>query len=48
MVGEIAMKWTRVLRTGAMEVRFNGVDTSTIMFTMENGKNKIEVSSLYL
>ncbi|OAY49145.1 uncharacterized protein LOC110615331 [Manihot esculenta] len=48
MVGEIAMKWTKVLRTGAMEVRFNGVDTSTIMFTMENGKNKIELKEFIL
>ncbi|PQQ17307.1 hypothetical protein Pyn_08775 [Prunus yedoensis var. nudiflora] len=25
MVAEIAMKWTKVLRTGALEVRFMGV-----------------------
>lgn len=43
MVAEIAMKWTKVLRTGAVEVKFMGVDLSTIMFTMEKGQDATEV-----
>jgi hypothetical protein len=43
MVAETAMKWTKVLRTGAVEVKFMGVDLSTIMFTMERGQDTVEV-----
>lgn len=43
MVAEIAMKWTKVLRTGAVGARFMGVDRSTIMFTMERGQDTAEV-----
>ncbi len=43
MVAETAMKWTKVLRTGAVEVKFMGVDLSTIMFTMERGQDTAEV-----
>nr|POE45251.1 hypothetical protein CFP56_43013 [Quercus suber] len=47
MVAEIAMKWTKVLRTGAIRARFMGVDRSTIMFTMERGQDTAkEVVSL--
>ncbi|MED6168077.1 hypothetical protein PIB30_008735 [Stylosanthes scabra] len=38
MVAEIAMKWSQVMRTGAIGIRFMGVDTSTIMFNMESIK----------
>ncbi|KAF2282605.1 hypothetical protein P3X46_003687 [Hevea brasiliensis] len=48
MVAEIAMKWTKVLRTGAIEVKFMGVDTSTIMLTMEKGQNMIELKEFIL
>ncbi|CAA2935030.1 uncharacterized protein LOC111390040 [Olea europaea subsp. europaea] len=44
IVSEIAMKWTNVARTGAIEAKFMGVDLSTIMFTMEKGLDAIEVS----
>lgn len=43
MVAEIAMKWTQVLRAGAVGVRFMGVDLSTIMFNMESIKDLEEV-----
>nr|XP_009761529.1 PREDICTED: uncharacterized protein LOC104213692 [Nicotiana sylvestris]XP_016475859.1 PREDICTED: uncharacterized protein LOC107797475 [Nicotiana tabacum] len=42
-VSEIAMKWTKLARTGAIEAKFMGVDVSTIMFTMEKGQDTIEV-----
>lgn len=42
-VSEIAMKWTKVARTGATEARFNGVDVSTVMFTMPKGRDVLEV-----
>ncbi|KAL5981437.1 hypothetical protein ACLOJK_015498 [Asimina triloba] len=45
VVAETAMKWTRVLRTGAAAVRFMGVDTNTIMFNMEEGQDVEEHAS---
>ena len=48
MVAEIAMKWTKVLRTGAIEANFMGVDISTVMFTMEKGQDITEVSFSHL
>ena len=48
MVSEIAMKWSKVARTGGIEANFMGVDVSTIMFTMEKGQDAIEVSFLPL
>ncbi|CAL9007317.1 unnamed protein product [Prunus brigantina] len=38
------MKWTKVLRTGALGVRFMGVDLNTIMFNMEQGQDMIEIT----
>lgn len=43
MVAELAMKWTHVLRTGAVGVRFTGVDLNTIMFNMDSIKDLEEV-----
>lgn len=43
MVAEFAMKWTHVLRTGAVGVRFMGVDLNTIMFNLESIKDLEEV-----
>ena len=43
MVVDIAMKWTKVLRTGGLGVRFMAVDRSTVMFNMQNGKEVTEV-----
>ena len=40
---DIAMKWTKVLRTGGLGVRFMAVDRSTVMFNMQNGKEVTEV-----
>ncbi|KAF5744380.1 hypothetical protein HS088_TW08G00984 [Tripterygium wilfordii] len=48
MVAEIAMKWSKVMRTGAVEVKFTGVDLSTIMFTMERGQDMMELKEFIL
>ncbi|KAL2892191.1 Adenine phosphoribosyltransferase [Bienertia sinuspersici] len=42
-VSEIAMKWSKVSKTGGLEVKFMGVDLSTIMFTMEAGQDMEEL-----
>ncbi|KEH23369.1 hypothetical protein MtrunA17_Chr7g0247921 [Medicago truncatula] len=42
-VAELAMKWTHVLRTGAVGVRFTGVDLNTIMFNMDSIKDLEEL-----
>ncbi|KDP28609.1 hypothetical protein JCGZ_14380 [Jatropha curcas] len=42
-VAEIAMKWTKVLRTGAIGVKFTGVDSSTIMFNLEKARHTKEL-----
>ena len=46
MVAETAMKWTKVLRTGAIEAKFMGLDLTTIMFNMDRGQNIAEVCFL--
>lgn len=48
MVGEIAMKWTKVVRTGSIEAKFIGIDLSTIMFTMEKGQDTTELKDFVL
>ncbi|XP_061998028.1 uncharacterized protein LOC133715525 [Rosa rugosa] len=48
MVAEIAMKWSKVLRTGSIGVRFMGVDMSTIMVTMERGQDMTELKEFVL
>ncbi|KAF8379542.1 hypothetical protein HHK36_028981 [Tetracentron sinense] len=48
MVAEIAMKWTKVLRTGSVEAKFMGVDLNTIMFTMEKGQDTSELKNFVL
>lgn len=47
MVSEIAMKWTKLARTGAIDAKFMGVDVSTIMFTMERGQDTLEVNGYF-
>uniref|UniRef100_A0A2P2NTC6 Uncharacterized protein n=1 Tax=Rhizophora mucronata TaxID=61149 RepID=A0A2P2NTC6_RHIMU len=42
------MKWTKVLRTGGIEVKFMAVDLSTIMFTMEQGRDMMELKEFIL
>ncbi|CAN7008035.1 unnamed protein product, partial [Brassica oleracea var. botrytis] len=48
MVVDIAMKWTKVLRTGGLGVRFMAVDRSTVMFNMQNGKEVTELKEFVL
>ncbi|CAL5192696.1 unnamed protein product [Lathyrus oleraceus] len=48
MVAELAMKWTRVLRTGAIGIRFTGVDLNTIMFNMDSIKDLEELKEFVL
>uniref|UniRef100_A0A1J3IGW9 LDLR chaperone MESD n=1 Tax=Noccaea caerulescens TaxID=107243 RepID=A0A1J3IGW9_NOCCA len=48
MVVDIAMKWTKVLRTGGIGVRFMAVDRSTVMFNMQNGKEVTELREFVL
>lgn len=48
MVAEIAMKWTKILRTGAIETKFMGVDSSTVMFTMEKRRDAEELKEFLL
>ncbi|XP_060204965.1 uncharacterized protein LOC132632862 [Lycium barbarum] len=47
-VSEIAMRWSKIARTGAIEAKFMGVDVSTIMFTMEKGQDSIELKEFLL
>lgn len=47
-VTEIAMRWTKLARTGAIEAKFMSVDVSTIMFTMEKGQDSIELKEFLL
>ncbi|KAE7999481.1 hypothetical protein FH972_003905 [Carpinus fangiana] len=48
MVAETAMKWTKVLRTGAIEAKFMGVDLNTVMFSMERGQDTSELKDFVL
>lgn len=48
MITEIAMKQSKIARTGAIEVKFMGADVSTIMFTLEKVQDTLEVRSKYL
>lgn len=38
-------QWSKIARTGAIDVKFMGVDVSTIMFTLEKGQDTLEVRS---
>ncbi|XP_075519161.1 uncharacterized protein LOC142553054 [Primulina tabacum] len=48
MVSDIAMKWTNVARTGAIEAKFMGVDLSTITVTMQKGQDSPELKEFML
>ncbi|XP_059651382.1 uncharacterized protein LOC132298988 [Cornus florida] len=48
MVSEIAKKWTKLSKTGGIEVKFMRVDLSTIMFTMEKGQDSSELKDFIL
>ncbi|KAK9147459.1 hypothetical protein Scep_006216 [Stephania cephalantha] len=47
MVVEIAMKWSKVTKTGSMNARFTGFDSNTVMYTMESGQDIIEKNGLW-
>ncbi|XP_078427664.1 LDL receptor wingless signaling/trafficking chaperone [Wolffia australiana] len=47
-VPEIAMRWTKVLRTGSIEAKFMAVDINTIMFTLEKGQDTQELKEFIL
>ncbi|XP_010918744.2 uncharacterized protein [Elaeis guineensis] len=47
-VPQIAMRWSKVLRTGSIEAKFMAVDLSTIMFTMERGQDLEELKEFVL
>lgn len=41
------MQWTKLAKTGTVDVKFMGVDLSTIMFTLEKGQDSFEVRFAY-
>lgn len=44
----IATRWSNVLRTGSVETKFVAVDFGTLMFTMEKGRDILEVGWCFL
>ncbi|MFS7942757.1 putative LRP chaperone MESD [Helianthus anomalus] len=48
MVSDIAEKWTKLARTGAIEVTFMGFDITTVMFSLQNAQNTLEVKEFLL
>lgn len=48
VVAEIAMKWTKIMKTGGIRVQFSGVDLSTIMFSMDQGRDTTELKEFIL
>ncbi|CAL4937637.1 unnamed protein product [Urochloa decumbens] len=44
----IATRWTNVLRTGSVEAKFVAVDFGTLMFTMEKGRDILELKEFIL
>ncbi|KAK9110146.1 hypothetical protein Sjap_018206 [Stephania japonica] len=48
MVVEIAMKWSKVLKTGSVNARFVGFDSNTVMYTMESGQDLTELKEFVL
>ncbi|XP_050386550.1 uncharacterized protein LOC126802885 [Argentina anserina] len=48
MVAEIATKWSKVLRTGSIAVKFMGIDLSTVMVTVERGQDLTELKEFVL
>ena len=45
---KIEKKWTKVLRTGSIEAKFIVVDVNIVLFTMENGKDTVELKYFIL
>lgn len=48
MVSDIAMKWSKLSRTGAIETKFTGFDLGTIMLTMQRGQDSLELKEFVL
>ncbi|GJN30304.1 hypothetical protein PR202_gb18598 [Eleusine coracana subsp. coracana] len=44
----IATRWSNVLRTGSVETKFVAVDFGTLMFTMERGRDVLELKEFIL
>jgi hypothetical protein len=44
----IATRWSSVLRTGSVAAKFVAVDFGTLMFTMERGRDLLEVRPILL
>ncbi|CAL1381786.1 unnamed protein product [Linum trigynum] len=47
-VADLARKWTKMLRAGAMELNLMGIDRSTIMFNMAEGRHSLELKEFVL
>ncbi|KAJ4777268.1 LDLR chaperone MESD [Rhynchospora pubera] len=47
-IQNIAIKWSKMLKAGAVDVRFMAVDLNTFMFTMERGQDVEEVKEFIL
>ncbi|KAL9435129.1 hypothetical protein AB3S75_021402 [Citrus x aurantiifolia] len=47
-VMEIATKWSKVLKTGSIEVKFMAIDFVTIMFTLQRGQDVLELREFLL
>ncbi|KAI3681782.1 hypothetical protein L6452_36586 [Arctium lappa] len=48
MVSDIAVKWTKLARTGSIGVVFMGYDINTVMFTLQNAQNTLEFKDFLL
>ncbi|KAF6137264.1 hypothetical protein GIB67_036301 [Kingdonia uniflora] len=48
IVADIAMRWTKILKTGSVDAKFMEVDLSIIMFTMERGQGLAELKEFVL
>ncbi|XP_062209108.1 uncharacterized protein LOC133910886 [Phragmites australis] len=44
----VATRWSNVLRTGSVETKFVAVDFGTLMFTMERGREVLELKEFIL
>ena len=47
-VAGIATRWSNVVWTGSVEAKFVAVDFGTLMFTMERGRDILEVGVCFL
>lgn len=48
VVSETAIKWMKVMKTGGLDVRFMGMDVTTIMFSTEAGQDMDELKDFIL